>query len=84
MDWNLNLSNKQKIVERFLGYLENRISKKPTARYTEQANAVNLQDALQQRHCVSGSASQCEPGRNTVGGTFKKQNRSRDKWFDAK
>jgi hypothetical protein len=84
MDWNLNPSKKQKAVDRVLDDLETKLEKKPGNRPSTQANAVDLQDALQQRHATTSFESQSEPGRNQQTGSFKKQNRVRDKWFDAR
>jgi hypothetical protein len=86
MDWNLNLSKTQKMAERVLGGLQDKLEHRPKNRYASQANAVNLQDALQIRNCTPPSSNLKDSGKNQINNkaSFRRANAGRDKWFDAK
>jgi hypothetical protein len=86
MDWNLNLSKTQKMAERVLGGLQDKLEHRPKNRYATQANAVDLQDALQIRNCTPPSSKLKDSGKSRIkeNVNFRRTNAGRDKWFDAK
>lgn len=81
MDWNLNPNKNQRLADRMLDLLEESIEGRPVTRSLANSHAVSLQDGLQLRGCVDGNRGGMAQNAVTV---FKKENKARDKWFDAK
>jgi hypothetical protein len=81
MDWNLNPNRNQRMADRVLDLLQERIQGRPVVKSLQNSHAVSLQDGLQLRGCVGGTPGGVSINSVTV---FKQSNKARDKWFDAK
>ena len=81
MDWNLEQNKQQKMADRVLDLLEEAREGRDITRSIAKAHALDLQEGLQVRKCVTGQSTTPVRNRNSV---YKPTNAGRNKWFDAK
>ena len=85
MDWNLNQNQNQRLAGRILDLLQQHREGHSVKTGLSKSHAGSLQDGLQIRGCVSGNHGQAaSQAASKAFMQFKPENKSRDKWFDAK
>jgi hypothetical protein len=77
MDWNLFLTKRQRIAERFLDLLQHELDGHPVSKTLNMSRTIDLDERLN-----SAKSTLLRHGNRQA--YARPENRARDKWFDAK